>query len=478
MKKLFSTFAQGMLFMALALVLTGCDEFFSMMDNPVTPRLNVRSNSITLKVGATASCEASTQDHVALFYASADPAVATVDAKGTITGVAVGKTKITVTAKGEDEYYRTQIFGENAQVIDVEVVEAKTKINVESVTLDQPTLDKKVGDAAVTLTATVNPSDADDKTVTWKSSNETVATVADGVVTFVAAGTATITATATNGTAETSDDKEATCVVTITAAAPSMLSTPLTLEALTAGTIVVSSPQGGLQYSKNGGDKTAVTHNAAIDVAIGDKVSFYGNCTKTYVGGLYVGTQFYNGTADVKVYGNIMSLLDATGFATATTLTADETFRYLFQNYSHLIDAGDLQLPATTITQKCYYCMFDNCPNLTTAPKKLPAMELKFDCYDQMFWGCVKLTTTPELPATTLVSQCYYKMFKKCTGLTTAYVKAAYTVGSNECFEMFNECTAAGAVLHTTTANKASWDGVMGPTKSWSNWTAVGDWND
>lgn len=215
MKKLFSTFAQGMLFMALALVLTGCDEFFSLMDNPVTPRLNVRSNSITLKVGATASCEASTQDHVALFYASADPAVATVDAKGTITGVAVGKTEITVTAKGEDEYYRTQIFGESTQVIDVEVVEAKTKINVESVTLDQTTLNKEVDDAAVTLTATVNPSDASDKTVTWKSSDESVATVADGVVTFVAAGTATITATATNGTSDTSDDKTADCTVKV-----------------------------------------------------------------------------------------------------------------------------------------------------------------------------------------------------------------------------------------------------------------------
>ena len=221
MKKLFSTFAQGMLFMALALVLTGCDEFFSMMDNPVTPRLNVRSNSITLKVGATASCEASTQDHVALFYASADPAVATVDAKGTITGVAVGKTKITVTAKGEDEYYRTQIFGENAQVIDVEVV--KAKVDVTGITLSETTLDKKVGADAVTLTATVAPDDATDKTVTWKSSDTNVATVdATGKVAFVAAGTATITATATNGTADTADDKSATCAVTVTTALPSI----------------------------------------------------------------------------------------------------------------------------------------------------------------------------------------------------------------------------------------------------------------
>lgn len=321
--------------------------------------------------------------------------------------------------------------------------------------------------------------------VEYTSSDTNVATVnGEGLVTAIAEGTTTITATATGYSSQTgkkiflADSKS--YVVTVTpGAAPapaSMLETPLTLEALGTGTIVVSRPQGGLQYSKNGGDKTAVTHNAAIDVAIGDKVSFYGNCTKIFLGGINGGTKFNSGTADVKVYGNIMSLLDATGFATATTLTADYAFMELFQDYSHLIDAGDLQLPATTITNNCYKCMFENCPNLTTAPKKLPAMELKSECYNQMFWGCTSLTKTPELPATTLEAYCYYKMFKNCTGLTTAYVKAAYTVGDNECFEMFYGCTTAGAVLHTTTANKTSWDGVMGST--WATWTAVGDWND
>lgn len=51
----------------------------------------------------------------------------------------------------------------------------------------------------ITLTATVAPDNATDKTVTWTSSNESVATVADGVVTGVAAGTATITVTTEDG---------------------------------------------------------------------------------------------------------------------------------------------------------------------------------------------------------------------------------------------------------------------------------------
>ena len=92
----------------------------------------------------------------------------------------------------------------------------KTTVAVKSVTLDQTTLTKAVGDDAVTLTATVDPSDASDKTVTWKSSDASIAAVdANGKVTFVAAGTATITATATNGTEDTADDKTATCEVTL-----------------------------------------------------------------------------------------------------------------------------------------------------------------------------------------------------------------------------------------------------------------------
>ncbi len=67
----------------------------------------------------------------------------------------------------------------------------------------------------VTLIPTVLPNDATDKSVTWSSSNEAVATVTDGVVTAVAAGEATITVTTTDGA------KTATCAVTVAAPAAS-----------------------------------------------------------------------------------------------------------------------------------------------------------------------------------------------------------------------------------------------------------------
>lgn len=88
-------------------------------------------------------------------------------------------------------------------------VKSTATVAVTGVTLDQTSLDMKVGDSE-TLTATVAPTDASNKAVTWKSDNESVATVdANGKVTAVAAGEATITVTTTDGS------KTADCKVTV-----------------------------------------------------------------------------------------------------------------------------------------------------------------------------------------------------------------------------------------------------------------------
>ena len=88
------------------------------------------------------------------------------------------------------------------------VTVSKPVVSVKSVTLNQTSHDLYVGDT-VTLKATVNPTDATDKTVTWKSSNTKVATVSNGKVTAVAGGTATITVTTKNGS------KTATCKINV-----------------------------------------------------------------------------------------------------------------------------------------------------------------------------------------------------------------------------------------------------------------------
>ena len=79
------------------------------------------------------------------------------------------------------------------------------------VTLDKTSLTLAPGETAE-LTYAITPDTDTDKRVTWSSDNQAVATVADGVVTAVAPGSATITATAADGSGTT-----ASCAVTVTA---------------------------------------------------------------------------------------------------------------------------------------------------------------------------------------------------------------------------------------------------------------------
>ena len=85
---------------------------------------------------------------------------------------------------------------------------------VTSVSLNKDSLSLEVGGSEA-LTATVTPDNATNKNVTWSSSAEGVATVdANGNVTAVAQGAATITATAADGSGV-----KATCSVTVSAPA-------------------------------------------------------------------------------------------------------------------------------------------------------------------------------------------------------------------------------------------------------------------
>ena len=86
-----------------------------------------------------------------------------------------------------------------------------SEVVAESVSLDITSTTIYLGVTTATLTATVSPSNALNKTVTWESSDEDVATVSEGVVTPVALGTATITV-------KTANNKTATCAVTVATA--------------------------------------------------------------------------------------------------------------------------------------------------------------------------------------------------------------------------------------------------------------------
>ena len=151
--------------------------------------------SQTLK--ATVAPENATDKSVT--WSSSATNIATVDANGKVTAVAAGTATITV---------KTNDGGKTATC----AVTVKAKIvSVAGVSLDKTTLELTEGESQ-TLKATVAPENATDKSVTWSSSATNIATVdANGKVTAVAAGTATITVKTNDG------GKTATCALTVNA---------------------------------------------------------------------------------------------------------------------------------------------------------------------------------------------------------------------------------------------------------------------
>ena len=163
----------------------------------------------TLTVGSTLPLTPTVTPDVAtnkaVTWKSSAETVATVN-NGLVTAVAPGTATITVTTSE----------GNKTAVCTVTVVAAT--VPVTGVTLSKTAEELTVSDT-LKLTATVLPETATNKVVTWKSSAETVATVSNGLVTAVTAGTAIITVTTDDG------NKTATCTITVKNPVPQMTMT-------------------------------------------------------------------------------------------------------------------------------------------------------------------------------------------------------------------------------------------------------------
>ena len=158
------------------------------------------------------------------------------------------------------------------------------------------------------------------------------------------------------------------------------LDAPLTFEAKDAGAKVsftlASTTTGNIQYSTDGSTWENYTSGQEITLAAaGDKVMFRGDNT-TYAAKNTDYSKF-SCSADCYIYGNVMSLIQSTGFAKLTSLSADYAFYGLFKENAHILNHAEnpLVLPATTLTESCYSGMFYNCTSLTEAPE-LPAETL------------------------------------------------------------------------------------------------------
>lgn len=167
-----------------------------------------------------------------VIWSSSNNDIASVDNKGEVTAVGPGTATITATANDGSG---------KAASCRITVNEPYTPpaiVHVTGISLDRKTATIKKG-SILQLSATVTPSNADDKTVRWESSNTDVASVDDnGEVTAIAPGTATITVTTTD------QRKTATCSVTVTDIATGIDKIDYDLRIYTsAGSICIDSPR-------------------------------------------------------------------------------------------------------------------------------------------------------------------------------------------------------------------------------------------
>lgn len=170
------------------------------LEEPISvEKVTLNSNDLRLPLDSTYQMEFTISpenaDSIGVVWSSGNNNVVTVTDDGKITGLKRGKVYVYVESK-------TYIGIKDSCLVTVYQP-------VTGIQLNNSEKEIKVGES-FSLTTTINPSDADDKSVIWQSENDSIATVIDGKVTGVKAGAAKIIATSV-----TNNDISATCEVTV-----------------------------------------------------------------------------------------------------------------------------------------------------------------------------------------------------------------------------------------------------------------------
>ncbi len=201
------------LFAALLLAIPSCkddDEEDEKTSEVAVSSVALDKTTLEITIGETVTLKATVSPENAtdktVKWTSSDETIAKVDSKGVVTAVKEGSVKITATA----EKYSTQTA---SCTITVKAA-TPSKVLVTSIALNKTATEITVGSDETLSVTKVLPDNATDKTYTWSSEDETIATVdQNGKVTAVAIGTVKIIATAKDGSGI-----KAECAVTVKAA--------------------------------------------------------------------------------------------------------------------------------------------------------------------------------------------------------------------------------------------------------------------
>ena len=201
-----------------------------------------------------------------------------------------------------------------------------------------------------------------------------------------------------------------------------------------------------IEYKKNDGEWESITSATgdsapSISVVSGDILQFRGD-NETYCpdNTTEARNTFSGTTCGFEVEGNIMSLINSTGFSAVTVLSSSHTFYSLFNYCTGLTQSKNLILPALTLTNYCYGDLFNTCKYMLTSPE-LPATTLADNCYSSMFFYCHNMTDSPDLMATTIAYGCYSNMFAGCSSMTYVQETLPATTLQQRCYlSMYSGC--------------------------------------
>ena len=157
----------------------------------------IEPSEADVRIGETVSLsmrvEPENAEYETVNWTSSDEDIATVDAEGVVSGIAIGSAVITAEISGQTAACNVSVTG----------------IPVESVSLDVQQLELNIGET-YTLQATVLPENATDKGIKWSSDDSEIATVDEsGLVTAVSLGETVITVITDDGS------KTASCMLTV-----------------------------------------------------------------------------------------------------------------------------------------------------------------------------------------------------------------------------------------------------------------------
>ena len=235
----------------------------------------------------------------------------------------------------------------------------------------------------------------------------------------------------------------------------------LTFHILSDGAITWMGPRGyskTIEYCLNGQPWVSIESYPAttINVVKGDEIRFRGDnssyygTTNAYSDPLY---SKFSATCEFSVCGNIMSMINSTGFTEVTEFDSSVSSQFIgfFKDCVGLKNSSGLKLPSNT-RPYCYRDMFNGCTGMTGMPTLPKAERAEACCFMAMFSGCTSLVNNipKRLEATFVDSGGYMHMFEGCESMVDAPDIAATGLGSTTIIyagnhnmsSMFKGCTS------------------------------------